>query len=220
MGKMESAGKDGRTVLFVSHSTSTVTRLCTHAILLDEGRMVAHGEAQNIVNKYLTVNLATKTKTRYELPPDGSKDATLISVELNPHRHAETNDVSFEDDLVIRLVYDVNAPCENITAWIMLDTIDGQHVLVSADHDLDTGMFGPRQPGRYRADVHIPGKWLNAGEYLVVAGLVKNEPLVVYNREETITFRILEIGTPALHFPNGSRPGALQPYLPWTLERV
>jgi lipopolysaccharide transport system ATP-binding protein len=218
MGKMESAGKDGRTVLFVSHSTATVTRLCTHGILLNEGRMVAHGPAQNVIHEYLKVNLATKT--RYELAPDPSKDATLISVDLNPHRASDTNELSFEDDIVIRLTYDINVPTEDVTAWIMLDTVEGQHILVTADHDLDNGMFGPRRPGRYHADVRIPGKWLNVGEYVVIAGLVKNHPVIVYNREETVTFRILEIGTPASQIQEGSRPGALQPFLPWTLERA
>lgn len=34
------------------------------------------------------------------------------------------------------------------------------------------------------------------GEYVVIVGVVKNNPVIVYNRDETITFRIEEIGTP------------------------
>jgi lipopolysaccharide transport system ATP-binding protein len=37
LGKMEDVANEGRTILFVSHSMDTVTRLCNHAILLKQG---------------------------------------------------------------------------------------------------------------------------------------------------------------------------------------
>ena len=43
----------GTTVLFVSHSAQSVLELCTHGILLQEGRLVAHGTAREVTEKYL-----------------------------------------------------------------------------------------------------------------------------------------------------------------------
>src|SRR5215813_8715131 len=40
LGRMETIGKSGRTVLFVSHNMATVTRLCQRAILLEGGHVV------------------------------------------------------------------------------------------------------------------------------------------------------------------------------------
>src|SRR3990170_4750889 len=54
LDKMEDVGRQGRTVLFVSHNMSAVTRLCERAMLLEEGRIVADGPAGRVVTGYLT----------------------------------------------------------------------------------------------------------------------------------------------------------------------
>ncbi len=42
----------GVTVLFVSHSTSQILRMCNKGILLDGGRLIAEGSAEDVVNFY------------------------------------------------------------------------------------------------------------------------------------------------------------------------
>src|SRR6202040_318632 len=44
MGKIQDVGRHGRTVLFVSHNMSAVAKLTTHAILVERGRIAAHGD--------------------------------------------------------------------------------------------------------------------------------------------------------------------------------
>lgn len=218
LGKIEDSTRQSRTILFVSHSTSAVTRLCTHGILLDGGRLRSFGAAGDIVREYLSRQL--KTLTSYELGPEPKKAMTLRKVTLNPGRASECNDVSYEDDICIRVEYDVNRRLEGCLVWIALQTMEGQYVLVTADHDSDQSLLGEREPGRYAAEAFVPGRWLNAGEYIVVVGLNSNTPLEVFNREETITFKVIEIGTPACITKEGCRPGILQPYLRWSTARI
>ena len=48
--KMQSIAKDeGRTVLFVSHNMAAVDSLCDRAILLEEGKLVAHGKTREVI---------------------------------------------------------------------------------------------------------------------------------------------------------------------------
>lgn len=42
----------GVTVLFVSHNTDQVRRICNKAIILDKGRLIAQGEVNEICDKY------------------------------------------------------------------------------------------------------------------------------------------------------------------------
>lgn len=42
----------GVTVLFVSHSSGQVRRMCNRGILLEQGRLIAEGTAQDVVNFY------------------------------------------------------------------------------------------------------------------------------------------------------------------------
>ena len=51
--KMSAAGYEGRTVLFVSHNMGTIARLCPRAMLLEGGRLVKDGPANEVVSAYL-----------------------------------------------------------------------------------------------------------------------------------------------------------------------
>ncbi|WP_019508576.1 ABC transporter ATP-binding protein [Pleurocapsa sp. PCC 7319] len=53
LGKMESAGQEGRTILFVSHNMSMVQNLCTRGILLQQGKISTDSSIENAVNCYL-----------------------------------------------------------------------------------------------------------------------------------------------------------------------
>lgn len=50
--RIEAIKAKGATILFVSHSGSTIIELCDHAILLDEGERIAEGLPKRIVGRY------------------------------------------------------------------------------------------------------------------------------------------------------------------------
>ncbi|HXW36136.1 MAG TPA: ABC transporter ATP-binding protein, partial [Acidimicrobiales bacterium] len=54
LGKLSAVSSDGRTVLFVSHQIESVAQLCSHALLLEHGKMTAHGEVDDVVAKYVS----------------------------------------------------------------------------------------------------------------------------------------------------------------------
>ncbi|HTA82771.1 MAG TPA: ABC transporter ATP-binding protein [Bacteroidia bacterium] len=56
LGKMEEVGKSGKTVLFVSHNMGAVLRLCSRAVLINEGKIVADSDVQNVISQYYTLN--------------------------------------------------------------------------------------------------------------------------------------------------------------------
>src|SRR5205814_9400377 len=59
LDKMQEVGKQGRTVLFVSHSMPAVTRLCPTAMLLDAGQLVSSGPSPKVVSLYLRSGLGS-----------------------------------------------------------------------------------------------------------------------------------------------------------------
>lgn len=65
---------EGKTILLVSHSTETILRHCTRAILIDKGQLVAIGEPQKVIDRYY--ELLFPTTRNIETPPaqPGSKD--------------------------------------------------------------------------------------------------------------------------------------------------
>jgi len=54
LGKMGQVANEGRTVLFVSHNMDAVRRLCTRALLLDDGEVAADGTTESVIAQYLS----------------------------------------------------------------------------------------------------------------------------------------------------------------------
>jgi len=53
LGKMEEVSRQhGRTILFVSHNMNQLKHLCNTALLLDQGKIVFHGDTSDAIKKY------------------------------------------------------------------------------------------------------------------------------------------------------------------------
>jgi hypothetical protein len=53
----------------------------------------------------------------------------------------------------------------------------------------------------------------------LIVGITKYSPLMNFDRVEAATFSILDIGTPERTRTGNSRPGILQPYIPWSVAK-
>lgn len=53
LNKMEDVGREGRTVLFVSHNMQTISSLCNRGIVLESGRVIFDGAAPQAIEVYL-----------------------------------------------------------------------------------------------------------------------------------------------------------------------
>jgi len=53
LGKMQDVGKEGRTVLFVSHNMAAIKALCMRAICLQQGRVAVNGAVEAVIEHYL-----------------------------------------------------------------------------------------------------------------------------------------------------------------------
>ncbi|HKY05001.1 MAG TPA: ABC transporter ATP-binding protein, partial [Blastocatellia bacterium] len=52
LGKMDDVVRDGRTILFVTHSLGMITQLCERAVMLRDGRVDMIGPAAEVVDYY------------------------------------------------------------------------------------------------------------------------------------------------------------------------
>ena len=57
LGKMEDVGKEGRTVLFVSHNMPTIQSLCKQIIWLQKGSIEVNGDSEMVISRYLSAGL-------------------------------------------------------------------------------------------------------------------------------------------------------------------
>gem|GEM_PF-171608 len=84
LGKMDDIGREGRTVIFVSHNMAAVQKLCNRVILLKEGRIVADADPQSAIASYMSAEetgaLAYVVRADAFTEPRGSIWITAIQV--------------------------------------------------------------------------------------------------------------------------------------------
>lgn len=221
LGKMRDVAKGGRTVLFVSHNIASVNQLCSRCILLEKGKIIASGETSKVTEKYLTENI--KEKCVYEQKTNKKKDMNLRKVILNPNRkNIRSNNVYYDEDIKIRIYYEINKEINNAVIWLSVQDISGVTVFCSADHDLQPNLKEVRQKGEYQADMVIPKKLLSEGSYVVSVGLNTNDvSLTVFDRVDAIEFTVVDNGTTPKALSNeSSRSGIIMPFLQWKTEKI
>jgi lipopolysaccharide transport system ATP-binding protein len=219
LGKMEEVSlREGRTVIFVSHNMGAVSKLCTNTILLEQGKIIDYGRTNDVIKKYMEGVI--KTDGVYEQPTNKKKKMNLRKIYLVSKRNRPTNNVNYNENITVRVEYEVNKLVSNCIVWIHLMTIDGIVVFCTADYDLQPELREKRQPGYYKADILIPNKWLNPGTYIINVGINSYSPIEVYDRKDTIKFNVIDDGsTPKALFDEASRNGILQPFISWRTEK-
>lgn len=65
--KLESIKASGTTILFVSHDIVSVKKLCSRAIWLDKGNLRESGDAREVCEKYLSMQIEEQNKQKKEL---------------------------------------------------------------------------------------------------------------------------------------------------------
>ena len=66
MEKFEKFKKQGKTILYVSHSLATVKKFCNRVIWIDEGKVVEDGNPVMVVEKYFNMNFGNKSHLSYK----------------------------------------------------------------------------------------------------------------------------------------------------------
>lgn len=217
LSKMEEVSQGGRTVLYVSHSLSTVRRLCTRGLLLNEGRLVADATPEEAINCY--VKLGQQYCADYERPTDPAKRVCLRRAQLLDRHGAASAEIRFEEGCKVRLEYEVRQRVPNLAVWIAVRTLEEVMLFCTADYDVGCAALPAREAGLYRAEVEWPAAWINAGDYRLVVGLIGHHPPVTYERVEPLQFQVVDHGN-YVFADLATRRGLFKPLLPWQTRQL
>ena len=78
--KMSEFGREGRTVVFVSHDLGSITQLCRRTLWLDHGQIQADGPSEEIVQRY--VRGSTGDVPRADFTPDPTQRVQVLAAEV------------------------------------------------------------------------------------------------------------------------------------------
>lgn len=131
LGKMGEVAGGGRTVLFVSHASSMVEKLCNSGIYLEKGKIKAIGEINSVMSQYkadyeplLTTKRPPRSLERVKEAEGRFVDWKLVNSE-NPHSILTGEKGIFE------LTFVHNRPSEILNVRFIITDLLGKFILAS-----------------------------------------------------------------------------------------
>lgn len=224
LGKMEEVGKEGRTVLFVSHNMGTITQLCTKGVCLASGKLVEVGDINSVVAKYLAQGSSNNGKMSLISNIEQARQKKKLffkEIRLLNHEYIESSELDVRYPFYIDFEYEVTHPLSNVELSIRIHTSDGISVLTSCQSDSASGIQQKRDIGTYQASVKMAGMFLMPGSYML--SIAAHEPMVeMFDiHEHILLFTITETGSKYAKY-NHSRDviGIVIADLPWSERQV
>ncbi len=222
LSKMESVGQEGRTVIFVSHHMPSITRLCERAILLDHGKVLMTGPADQVVGDYLSSHWGTTAAREYDkdkLAP-GSDIVRLCSVRVINEMQEVNYSFDIRSKVGIQIEYDVLRPGYVLYPHFLVNNEEDTLLFTSIDTDSEWRGKN-RQPGHYVSTGWIPGNLLSEGTMIVTAAMRTEIPHMLHFLErDVVAFQVIESpegDTARVDFA-GKLKGVVRPYLDWSTE--
>jgi lipopolysaccharide transport system ATP-binding protein len=222
LNKMQEVRQEGRTVIFVSHNMPAVARLCDRAILLDEGRLVQDGSADQVVGRYITSDFGVPAAREWSNVPTApsGKFTRILAASVKTENGEGVDTIDIRRSFGIEMLWEVTETGHDLSPHLSFVNESGDLVFVTID--LDPEWRGKiRPPGRFRSTAWVPGNLLAEGLLYVHCHLVDN----TLNVEDcgvrpAISFQIVDTcegdsarGDFGQHFP-----GVVRPLLQWTTK--
>ncbi|MEW6107735.1 MAG: ABC transporter ATP-binding protein [Nitrospirota bacterium] len=211
LGKMEEVGKEGRTVLFVSHNMSAIRSLCSTALMLNCGSIVEIGRTNFVIDKYLNTIESTHLENTWNniATSPGNEYIRLKSVRIIPEIKSQNDNITVATPIAIRFEFWNLVPNSFINLSLVLWTASGECVFNVGSKSLKL------KKGIYCSTCSIPGNFLNDGTYSVEIYFVKDSSLVLFKKSQVAFFQVHDIERYGWY---GKWIGAVRPALPFSLE--
>ncbi len=218
LGKMEEVSQAGRTVLFVSHNMPAILRLCSKAVLLDAGRLVKMGTAEDVVSHYLTTMAeAQESRVWSADAAPGTSQLRLVGVSVTKSDGTPAAVFNVTEEVSVRLRYcvaEANLGFRCLVAFCTQGTV--------AFAGVEPQETVRERPGVYSSVVTIPANLLSENEYSLNVSLFASRGVKMHfvKAKDVLSFQVadpLTGGSARGDYVEGYA-GVVRPLLTWQTD--
>lgn len=225
LDKMQDVSQQGRTVFFVSHNMSAVARLCSRAILLENGQIKQDGPVHQVISQYLQSDLGTPAAREWRdlASAPGNDIVRLCGVYVRDDTGRISDTIDIRKSFTIEIEY-FNFSNDHYHPYASIQLLNEDDVCLFASGDFTNleWRHRPRQfTGKVISSCKIPGNLLSEGHVRVLAALTTHNPNRVFAVERNVvSFTVVDHsqGDGARGEYTGHFPGVVRPLLSWHVE--
>jgi lipopolysaccharide transport system ATP-binding protein len=223
--RIRTESEAGQSVIIVSHNMAAIRHLCSRALFMRDGRIIASGPADDVVGQYLSGNQERRGERIWQdlAGAPGNDIVRLTAVRTRDKTGRPTNSFDVRDPVEVEMEYVVLKERYPLrAAFYFYD--DAENLRFCSFDSADSPWADcPRPVGLYRAVCHVPGDFLNDGAHLVLAAIA-SRPGGLHAREQcALTFQIVDAVDPGgvrgnltVRWPDAM----VRPRLEWDIERL
>jgi lipopolysaccharide transport system ATP-binding protein len=223
LSKMEDVGHEGRTVLFVSHNMTAVTRVCPRAILLEEGHVKVDDISHRVVADYLrpASQLAGSREWPDQAKAPGNNIVRLRALRVRCEDGQTAQAVDIRRPVGVEMEFEVLRPGHELVPHLHFRNEEGVYVFVCGEH---SWRRKPRPAGIWLSTLWIPGNMLAEGSLFVGAAVSTIHPTgtLHFFEKDAMVFRIFDSldGDSARGDYAGAWAGVIRPMFSWKSQVV
>ncbi len=202
LGKMQDVAGSGRTILFVSHDLHAVRRLCQRVLLLSQGRLLAQGATNAIVDRYLQEE-TDLLQPGQDLSLAGTQrrgTGTARFTQVHLHSGATSGQIESNSSLAVSVTIEAQKRIESDSIAVVIADRSGTKLLNGDSYIIRKKIL--LTPGLNTATIHFKTLPLNPGIYTLSLWLAQR-PATVFDYLENVGD--FEVHTPVATtrlFPN------------------
>jgi lipopolysaccharide transport system ATP-binding protein len=184
LGKMKDVATGGRTVLFVSHNMGAVQSLCSHGIVLNEGKVQYQGTARQAADLYRESGFYGGTSFRKEA---AGKDVPAI-LEVKVSQPGEGEDLKVRKPIQVKIRYQKGSSVQPVIGLHIYNQQDVRvaHTSTEISHTLDL----PEKPGPIHLQASLPADCLQTGKYYCDVILAERNKRYYDKLEKVVAFHL------------------------------
>jgi lipopolysaccharide transport system ATP-binding protein len=194
LGKMESVGSEGRTILFVSHNMAAIQQLCGSGILLRNGAVRESGSIEKVIETYLNDSTSRSTESIGDIPrsrDDYGVIARFINAWPVNSKGERTTSFMSGEDISFELEIKAFEKVDNLSIVAGLDTYMDYRITTVLSEEAGT-LFSAAKDDVIAIGLKLPKLHLKPGSYSLTLGIRRNM-VPLDHVVKAINFEISEI---------------------------
>lgn len=209
---------EGRTVLFVSHTMSSIKQLCTKTILLNNGSIELQGPTKNVINHYLSNNSSGLDDVILE--PGNNSEIRFESISVVNENSDSGNFIGHADNFQINIVFEVIRPVFSAEISLNIRNSSGINVMFTSLSDAFSSNVFSFKTGKYRVKTKVRGDFLLPDTYTIDILVHHRNVRVIERIDNAIRFSIAETGSFMAPYTDATDICCVIERCGWELENI